>query len=298
MMSLNAQSAYTLINPNTKTLVFELFEFDDDRYFREPRKHNYYTIIMVNEAKGEVISDFSKYQVETNALMAFTVYQPFAIHAEKLKGVLIHFHPDFFCIHKHPEEVGCNGVLFNNIYTSPIAQLSNDEMDRLTSIIDSLKREIRQPAMAQYELMLSYLKIFLIQASRYKIGGDVKSHDDLRDEPFILKTLKDAIEEHYRTKHRASDYADLLSISVRALNKLTTTYFNRTLTNLIVERIIIEAKRELYLTSKPVKAIASELGFKDEFYFSRFFKINSQVSPNTYRTTVGFARQDTLVRSL
>ena len=37
-------------------------------------------------------------------------------------------------------------------------------------------------------------------------------------------------------------------------------------------RLITEAKRELYLTAKPVKQIAFELGYKDEFYFSRFFK--------------------------
>jgi transcriptional regulator GlxA family with amidase domain len=39
-----------------------------------------------------------------------------------------------------------------------------------------------------------------------------------------------------------------------------------------------------------VKKIASELGFDDEFYFSRFFKRNAAVSPQTYRETVGFSR--------
>lgn len=60
--------------------------------------------------------------------------------------------------------------------------------------------------------------------------------------------------------------------------------------DLIAERIIIEAKRELYLTSKPVKSIAMELGFNDEFYFSRFFKTNTNVSPTGYRETVGFSK--------
>lgn len=61
---------------------------------------------------------------------------------------------------------------------------------------------------------------------------------------------------------------------------------------MIAERIVIEAKRELYLTSKPVKSIAYELGFNDEFYFSRFFKNNADVSPQLYRETVGFARAE------
>ena len=95
---------------------------------------------------------------------------------------------------------------------------------------------------------------------------------------------------HFKTKHSASDYADLLHITPKALAKITKNHFNRTLTNLIAERIIIEAKRELYLTNKPVKEIAYELGYDDEYYFSRFFKNNAEVSPQMYRDTVGFAR--------
>jgi AraC-like DNA-binding protein len=89
--------------------------------------------------------------------------------------------------------------------------------------------------------------------------------------------------------HSAGDYADLLHISAKALARITKTHFNKTLTDLISERIIIEAKRELYLTSKTIKEIAWELGYEDEYYFSRFFKINADISPQVYRGTVGFA---------
>jgi YesN/AraC family two-component response regulator len=108
--------------------------------------------------------------------------------------------------------------------------------------------------------------------------------------PFILQNLKNFIETNFRTKHSASDYADLLNITPKALAKITKNHFNKTLTNLIAERIVIEAKRELYLTNKPVKEIAYELGYDDEHYFSRFFKNNADVSPQMYRDTVGFAR--------
>jgi len=56
---------------------------------------------------------------------------------------------------------------------------------------------------------------------------------------------------------------------------------------LISERIIIEAKRELYLTNKTVKQIATELGYNDEFYFSHFFKNNTSITPSIFRKTVG-----------
>lgn len=110
-------------------------------------------------------------------------------------------------------------------------------------------------------------------------------------EPFILQSLKDAIEKNYKEKHTASDYAAILHITAKALAKIAKTYLNKTLTFLISERIIIEAKRELYLTNKSVKQIAYELGYDDAYYFSRFFKTNTEVSPQIYRNTVGFNRQ-------
>lgn len=105
-----------------------------------------------------------------------------------------------------------------------------------------------------------------------------------------MHDLKEAIEIHFKTKHSASDYADMLNISAKALARITKTHFNKTISNLIAERIIIEAKRELYLTNKPIKEIAYELGYEDEYYFSRFFKTNADVSPQLYRDTVGFGR--------
>jgi AraC family transcriptional activator of pobA len=68
---------------------------------------------------------------------------------------------------------------------------------------------------------------------------------------------------------------------------MSKEYFQKTLTELISDRVIIEAKRQLYLSGKSVKEVAFELGFADEFYFSRFFKKNTGVSPVTFRARVG-----------
>lgn len=159
-------------------------------------------------------------------------------------------------------------------------------------MLTQIKTEMQNPALAQYELLVSYLKIILITASRLKMQQQPDAQQAVSDskEPFILQNLKNYIEQHFKTKHTASDYSDLLNITPKALAKITKTHFNKTLTDLIAERIVIEAKRELYLTNKSVKEIAYALGYDDEYYFSRFFKNNADVSPQTYRDTVGFAR--------
>lgn len=287
------QSTFTLVNPQNGNLGFKMEEFEDHSRFDRIQRHNYFSLIWIIQGSGKLKADFSEYAFSKNSLLAFSPYQPFMIaKAKGIKGVAIHFHSDFFCILKHHKEVSCNGILFNNIYNPPITAIDSNSEATLKMVLDQIKTEMLNPALAQYELLISYLKIFLITASRLKTQQHPKAQNVSADnkEPFILQKLKDAIEQHFRTKHSASNYADLLNITPKALAKITKTHFNKTLTDLISERIVIEAKRELYLTNKTVKEIAGELGYEDEHYFSRFFKTNADVSPQLYRETVGFAR--------
>jgi AraC family transcriptional regulator, transcriptional activator of pobA len=288
------QNTSTLINPQNGNLAFKIFSFEDNSFFGHIQRNNYYSLIWVHKGQGKLKADFSEYRFEDNYMFSFSPYQPFMLlPVTVLSGVSVQFHPDFFCIHKHQEEVACNGVLFNNIYQPPFITIDDKTTLMFQMFVGQMRTEMQNAALAQYELLISYLKIFLITASRLKTEQQQEAGHAASNlkQPFILQSLKDAIEENYKVKHTASDYAGILNISPKALAKITKTHLNKTLTSLIAERIIIEAKRELYLTNKPVKQIAYELGYDDEYYFSRFFKTNTDVSPQLYRDTVGFDRQ-------
>ncbi len=286
------QTSLTLVNPQNGNLAFKVLSFEDGSYFDHIQRNNYYSLIWITEGSGKVKADFAEYDFDKNNLFAFSPYQPFMFSFAKMKGIAIHFHPDFFCIHKHHAEVACSGVLFNNIYQPPFTLIDEEAASSLSQLLAQMKVEMKNTALAQYEILVSYLKIFLITASRIKATQHPSSLEFAPDlkEPFVLQSLKDAIEKDFKKKHSASEYADALNISAKALAKITKNYFNKTITELISERIIIEAKRELYLTKKTVKEIAYELGYEDEHYFSRFFRTNADVSPQLYRETVGFGR--------
>jgi AraC family transcriptional regulator, transcriptional activator of pobA len=287
------QSTFTLVNPQNGNLAFKLFSFEDNGFFDHIQRNNYFSLIWVKEGNGKIKADFAEYDFEENSLFAFSPYQPFMIATDKpIKGNAIYFHPEFFCIYKHHKEVSCNGVLYNNVYQPPFVTVDENSAATFTMLCEQIKTEMQNPALAQYELLVSYLKIFLITASRLKTQQQPEAAEEMKDnkEPFILQKLKDAIEENFKIKHSPADYAELLYITPKALAKITKSHFNKTLSSLINERIIIEAKRELYLTDKTVKEIAYELGYEDEYYFSRFFKVNADVSPQLYRDTVGYAR--------
>jgi len=288
------QTAFTLVNKQTGNLAFKLFSFDDNSYFDHLQRNNYYSLIWVKEGIGKLKTDFSEYDFGPDSLFSFTPYQPFMFLSNLIKGIAIYFHSDFFCIHKHETEVTCNGVIFNNIYQMPFIRVDEALQNTLNKLIEQIKAEMQNPGLAQYELLISYMKIFLISASRSKMEQQPEFIHSKKGnkEPIILQNLKESIEKDFKSKHTPNDYAVLLNISPNALAKITKKHFNKTLTNLIAERIIIEAKRELYLTNKSVKAIAYELGYNDEYYFSRFFKKNTDISPQVYRETVGFGKAE------
>ena len=288
------QTTFTLVNKQNGNLAFKLFSFEDNSYFDHLQRNNYYSLIWVTEGNGKVKTDFSEYNFGQNSLFSFTPYQPFMFSSNLIKGIAIYFHSDFFCIHKHQTEVTCNGVLFNNIYQKPFILVDEPLQNTLNKIIEQIKLEMKNPGLAQYELLISFMKIFLISASRLKAQQQPQTiqSKEGNKEPFILQNLKEAIEKDFKSKHNPKDYAVLLNISPNALAKITKTHFNKTLTNLINERIIIEAKRELYLTNKSIKEVAYELGYDDEYYFSRFFKKNANISPQVYRETVGFGKAE------
>jgi AraC-like DNA-binding protein len=294
---MSSSPVYTVTNPRNGHLAFKVYPFRDNSPFDHLQRLNYYTIILLAQGRGKLTADFAEWDVSGNSLLFFAPYQPFMLRSsEDLRGIVLHFHSDFFCIHQHQKEVACNGVLFNNVYQAPVLPVSPAEMDGFREWVEQMKPEIQQTALAQHELLVSYLKIFLIRATRLKHAQQQSELQEItnRRKYEVAQELKETIEKHYRVMHSAGDYADLLHVSSKVLARIAKAQFNKTITALVSERIVIEAKRELYMTSKTVKEIAYLLGFEDEFYFSRFFKNNADVSPQVFRETVGFARAEPL----
>jgi AraC family transcriptional regulator, transcriptional activator of pobA len=282
-------SVYTLVNPVDKQLAFRLRMFEDDSAFNRIQRNSFSSIIWLREGSGKIKIDFNEYQFNKESIFFLSPFQPHIIEcSEQIKGIIIDFHTDFFCLLKHQKEVAFCGLIFNNIYDPPLIMLSAADAELFKVLTDQIKEEVKKTEFAQHELIVSILKIFMIHAARLKMEQQPPAESYLtpHDSPFILQNLKDAIDTHFREKHTASEYADVLNISPKSLAKITKTYFKKTLTNLISERIVIEAKRDLYMTSKPVKEIAFSLGFEDEYHFSRYFKNYTAVSPQICRNSL------------
>lgn len=288
-----SQSVYTLVNQQNGNLSFKVFEFDNSSYFDHIQRNNYFTLIFITSGEGLARVDISEFPFHENTLFAFYPYQPFMLISKgPLVGISIQFHHDFFCIYRHHKEIAANGILFNNVYEQPFITLDEDAKYKLLSIVREIVAELKTDALRKDEVLVSYLKILLVLATRIKIQQQsVQQTSEVGGKQLaIIQNLRNAIEENFRLMHSASDYADMLHVTPVVLARVTKNHFNKTLSDLITERIIVEAKRELYLTDKTVKEIAYELGYDDEFYFSRLFKVKTEISPQFYRDTIGFNR--------
>jgi len=275
----------TLFDPRQGGVAFQLQRFALGAGSMFSERSNYFGIRWIEAGSGTWELDLATFPFEKSVLLFSAPYQNFLLKSqEAVSGIHVRFHAEFLCIETHHEAIGCNGVLFNNAYGAPMIQLTADDEKFLQPIIEQMQAELASGALATSEILVSYLKIFLITATRLKLAGDARATDTFAPRvPALLDRLKKLIEEHYRSKHRPADYATMVGMNPQALGKLTRTYFHKTLTELIRERILKHAKWQLLHTLRPVKEIAYEVGFEDEFYFSRLFKRATGCSPQLYR---------------
>lgn len=284
-----ARKVDTLINQQNGELAFQILSFYDLKSFEALQRHSYYSIILIHEGTIDLQIERNPYHTASKTIICISPYQPYAIKSSKpVQGVILNFHPDFFCTYKHQNEIQTEGILFHNIFQPSFFRVADEKP--LLTILDQMSAEIANEDIGQHQQLVSYLKIFLLSVVRIKKHHSTQLDIPTNNSPQIILELINHIEMHYQQKHSTLDYANMLNISTSALGKLVKKHFGKTLSNLIAERILVEAKRELYLTSKTVKEIAYMFGYGDEYYFSRFFKKHAGISPSIYRNTVGFAK--------
>ncbi|MEM7162502.1 MAG: AraC family transcriptional regulator, partial [Bacteroidota bacterium] len=92
------------------------------------------------------------------------------------------------------------------------------------------------------------------------------------------------VEAHYTKEKELAFYLQKMGVTSKKLNLITKQVCGKTASQIIIERVLLEAKRELCFDEKSIKEIAFYLGYTDQYYFSRIFKSHTQSTPKTYRS--------------
>lgn len=89
--------------------------------------------------------------------------------------------------------------------------------------------------------------------------------------------------EHCYADLRVNEIAEHFHMRMENLSKNFKNDTGMTLKKFIEGKLLQKAQEQLLVTNHPVKEIAQDLRFSDEFHFSRFFKKHTGMPPNFYR---------------
>lgn len=99
----------------------------------------------------------------------------------------------------------------------------------------------------------------------------------------IMSRFTSLLEDHFVVQKHPKYYAGALHLSTAYLNECAKNATGKTISFHIQERIILEAKRLLFHSSKSVKEIACDLGYDDYSYFSRIFSKATGMTASAFR---------------
>jgi AraC family transcriptional regulator, transcriptional activator of pobA len=91
------------------------------------------------------------------------------------------------------------------------------------------------------------------------------------------------LEDNFRSTQKVNFYTDSLNLTYNSLARYTSNYCKKTPKEIISERLVLEIKRLLSSTSKPIKEIAYQLGFDEPTNLVKYFKKYTGVTPSEFR---------------
>jgi AraC-like DNA-binding protein len=238
--------------------------------------------IVLLKAGATAVIDFKEYVLAQDALFFINAGQ-YHRFDDKGIGTMLYYNRDFYCVEIHDKEVACDGILFHNVYEIPVISMTAEVSHELQMLIESIKAELDNEDSSMEEMLRIFLKLIIIKATRIWKKEHQVASDEARQEVEFMRSFSQLVEWHYKRYHTVAEYADLLHISPKALNKRLTRYTNSTPNDIIKERIILEAKRLLAHTQLSVKEIGYKLGYDDTSYFIRLFSKQAEVTPQAFR---------------
>lgn len=152
----------------------------------------------------------------------------------------------------------------------------------LLGVIKQLDEEYRWPKPARLQFMDALLKTLFVHLARLipKIEKTAGVERDVIDQFHRFQKL---LEHHFRERWKVQQYCESLAVSEKRLARYCKAAVDLTPLQLIHNRVLTEAKRQLVYTRMSITEIALDLNFVDPAYFSKFFHKATGQSPTEFR---------------
>lgn len=257
-------------------------DIEEIGYSLKPHSHDCYIILIVTHGSGSHTVDGEYFKIEPYCIFLLSPGQIHSFEFSKdIQGFAVYFTLDFY-LHYARERHFDKIPFFRSVQPQTVVKTNAASMKFLSVLLEEMLKECTLNLKAKEEALRNFLDILLIRINRLWdqnqfIQGKVTAVVQFRK-------LLALIEKQYKKMKTPGEYAKLMNITPNHLNTLCRQSVRRTSTELIHERIILEAKRQLTYTDWGVKKIADDIGFKDSSYFLRLFKKNTGMTPDEFRS--------------
>lgn len=244
-----------------------------------------YILILYLPAEFTLKIDFTTYETEGFSFFFISNNQATQIlRASEAGGHFIFFNTDFYCVQIHDAEVACDGILFNNVYNLAMTRVVQEEESDVAYIFKKLMKEFGGKEASQEEMIRTYLKQLIIMATRMWKAQQLHAVNCKVDKDVeIYRAFSKMVESQFRIKHTVAAYASLLGLSPKNLTAKLSRLNAPPPSDIIKDRLVLEAKRLLCYTTYSVKEVAHQLGFDDPAYFNRLFTKRVGASPIVFK---------------
>lgn len=174
----------------------------------------------------------------------------------------------------------------NNFFTRPLCIALAPEKDKhaanllqLLALMAEENNHSGQEHQFAFRAVLQLILINVMRLTNQKHPQQKTRKEDIR----IFHHYNQLIEKQYKDHLPLKYYAAKLCVTEARLNEICRRLAGLSSKQLIMDRIIQEARRLLSYSSISITEIGFELGFKDPAYFARFFRKNTGITANKYR---------------
>jgi AraC family transcriptional activator of pobA len=248
------------------------------------RHANLSQILVFERGGGEI-----QYEASTTAFSApaiivvpATVAHGFRFESSTA-GWVVTFTEDFARAFGDPS--GKTIACLKRLTMDPVVSIAeNREIGRLSGLCACLSEEMLLSREGFHIVMNGYLALIAIEIRRLVMIRDLSSAH-LNDA--VVEKLFNLIEGNFRDQRLLNYYAAKLAMTSDRLNKHVKRITGITAGQLIRQRVLTEAKRQLAFSNQPINEIAYDLAYADPSHFVRSFRKDTGVTPRTFREKAG-----------
>ncbi len=167
--------------------------------------------------------------------------------------------------------------LINQLDSIP-CQFDIPEETNLFSLLQHFYKEYQSNS--DLEILTAYLTLIIHKTQQLAHNATAPNPSSSASDFYRFRAL---VNQHFGVQRKIDFYAQELNMSPHRLNSVCKATAKASATDIIKQRVLIEAKNLITHTGMNVSEIAYSLGFSDASNFIKFFKAQAQITPNEYR---------------